>query len=344
MTDARRRETGTDPADCGPAKKPLAIVLGVTADYAFAAAVVLLALRRFPPAKAFDVVLFHSGIGESDRARLGSILPCRFEPFRLPEGIAERMHPRVLRILSGMSFARYECFRLLAEYGRVIWLDVDIVIRGDLSGLPGRCRGGIGMARERKPLAANFLSPPDGYDMTAEYHNTGVIVMSDALAGLAGRERLALRGDGAPRGPAPDRRPGGAEPLARRARDRAGRHPPRVQPVPARPVRRRGADRPRDRAPEAVGRLRRPGLERRLRPLAGDGGHAVPEGEDRQGALEPREPVVAKPLAAGGPDGRNRPVPLPARGVPAPGGTRLNARAPRHPAGAGGSGSTPPPA
>jgi lipopolysaccharide biosynthesis glycosyltransferase len=183
MTDARRRETGTDPADCGPAKKPLAIVLGVTADYAFAAAVVLLALRRFPPAKAFDVVLFHSGIGESDRARLGSILPCRFEPFRLPEGIAERMHPRVLRILSGMSFARYECFRLLAEYGRVIWLDVDIVIRGDLSGLPGRCRGGIGMARERKPLAANFLSPPDGYDMTAEYHNTGVIVMSDALPG-----------------------------------------------------------------------------------------------------------------------------------------------------------------
>ncbi len=164
-------------------KKPLAIVLGITSDYAFAAAVVLMGLRRFPPAGAFEVVVFHPGIDAPTRALLDSILPCRFERYRFPGEIARRLPPVMLGHFSEMTYSRYECFDLLWAYSRVIWLDVDIMIHGDTSGLPGRCRGGIGMARERKPLGFNFTGPIDGFDMARDFHNSGVFVLSDELPG-----------------------------------------------------------------------------------------------------------------------------------------------------------------
>ena len=43
-------------------KRPVAVVLGITADMAFAAANVLLGLGRFPPADGYDVVIFHNGV------------------------------------------------------------------------------------------------------------------------------------------------------------------------------------------------------------------------------------------------------------------------------------------
>lgn len=47
-------------------KRPVAVVLGITADMAFAAANVLLGLERFPPADGYDVVIFHH-MAESGR-------------------------------------------------------------------------------------------------------------------------------------------------------------------------------------------------------------------------------------------------------------------------------------
>jgi len=164
-------------------KRQLAVVMGVTPDFAFAASGVLQALRRFPPSSDFDVILFHSGIGEKDCRLLSAILPCRFVSYSLPEVLRERMGEAVLRNFSELTFSRYECFALLEEYERVVWLDVDLLIRGDTSELPGLCRNGIAMALERLPLRFNFHGEIDGVDMERPFFNAGIFVLSRVLPG-----------------------------------------------------------------------------------------------------------------------------------------------------------------
>ena len=166
-----------------PGNRQLAVVMGVTPDFAFAAAAVLQALRRFPPSGDFDVILFHSGIGEKDCRLLSAILPCRFVRYRFPEPLRERIGETVLRNFSELTFSRYECFALLEEYERVVWLDADLLIRGDTSELPDLCLSGIAMALERKPLRINFRGEIDGVDMERPFFNTGIFVLSRVLPG-----------------------------------------------------------------------------------------------------------------------------------------------------------------
>lgn len=166
-----------------PGTRQLAVVMGVTPDYAFAAAGVLRALRRYPPSSDFDVILFHGGISEEDRGLLSAILPCRFLSYSVPDPLRGRIREVVLRKFSELAFSRYECFDLLEEYERVVWLDVDLLIRGDTSELPGLCLNGVAMARERKPLRWNFRGEIDGVDMERPFYNSGIFVLSRALPG-----------------------------------------------------------------------------------------------------------------------------------------------------------------
>jgi len=157
--------------------------MGVTPDFAFAAAAVLRALRRFPPASDFDVILFHSGISEKDCGLLSAILPCRFARYRFPEALRDRIGEAVLRNFSELTFSRYECFDLLEEYERVVWLDADLLIRDDTSELPGLCLNGMAMALERRPLRCNFYGEIDGVDMERPFFNAGIFVLSRTLPG-----------------------------------------------------------------------------------------------------------------------------------------------------------------
>jgi hypothetical protein len=169
----------------GAGKRPLAVVMGITADLAFAAATVLLGLRRFPPCEAFDVILFHGGVPPRDLAALSSIHPCRPVGYRCPEPIVRNIPAGTLRAFSGQVFAKYECFELLRSYSRVVWLDADILIRGDTAEILDRCRDGAAFARESRPLRFNFTCDLDGFDMDRPFCNTGVFALSDRLPGWA---------------------------------------------------------------------------------------------------------------------------------------------------------------
>ena len=90
-----------------------------------------------------------------------------------------------------MVYAKYECFELLNRYSRVIWLDTDILVRGDTAALLERSAIGAAFAREDKPLRFNFSRDIEGFDMDRPFFNAGVFAA-------------------VPAAPAPQDAPGGA--------------------------------------------------------------------------------------------------------------------------------------
>jgi hypothetical protein len=164
-------------------KRALAIVMGITPDLAFAAATVLLGLQRFPPGKAYDVILHHGGVPSRDLALLSSIHPCHFVRYHCPAQIQRTIPADTLRAFSDQAYAKYECFELLGRYARVIWLDADLLIRGDTRQILDRCRAGAAFAREDKPLRFNFRCDIPGFDMDRPFFNTGVFALSDGICG-----------------------------------------------------------------------------------------------------------------------------------------------------------------
>jgi hypothetical protein len=164
-------------------KRSLAVVIGITPDMAFAAANVLLGLNRFPPADDYDVVLHHSGVPARDLELLARLYPCHFVRYRCPESIRKSIPGHALRAFSDLVYAKYECFELLNSYSRVIWLDTDLLIKGDTRGLLDRGLAGAAFAREDKPMRFNFSSDIDGFDMGRPFFNAGVFVISEHVRG-----------------------------------------------------------------------------------------------------------------------------------------------------------------
>lgn len=166
-----------------PGKRPLAFVLGITADMAFAAACVLRGVARFPPSDDFDVLIFHDGLPRADRARLAGLGAREFVRYECPAAIRAGIPADSLRAFSAMVYAKYECFALLERYACVIWLDADVLVRGELRTLLARSATGAAFAREHKPLGFNFSASIAGFDMEAPFFNAGVFGISDSLTG-----------------------------------------------------------------------------------------------------------------------------------------------------------------
>lgn len=161
-------------------KKNLAVLFGVTADYSFALGNVLYGLRQYSPELADDIIVYHDGLSEEEQARLNAILPCRFVVYEPPVELPGHH-------LSKLTFSRVEGFSLLREYRQVLWLDVDLLIRGDLSDILKYGGSGIACCYEPRPLGLLFpdlSQPPDDVgrcDLTKPYFNSGVMLLSDAL-------------------------------------------------------------------------------------------------------------------------------------------------------------------
>lgn len=117
--------------------------MGVTGSHAFAAGAVLAGLKRHDPGFAGDVVLFQDGLSpaqmDSFRRMHGRVT---FLPFgvadlcrRLDLAADEPALQRVLSLISPMAFAKLDMPRLLESHDRLVWLDADILVRGDWSGV-----------------------------------------------------------------------------------------------------------------------------------------------------------------------------------------------------------------
>ena len=159
-------------------KKPLALVIGITGRWAFAAGTVLLGLREHSPRLDYDLIIYHDGLSDKQKQLLRHIRPCVLVEYDTQLIKTDRVY-RVTK----MAFSRYECFSMLGDYEKVAWLDADILIRGDISPMVDGIESGIAMYKyDGIPASVSFSSPVPGYDLSRNCYASGTLTLSDHLA------------------------------------------------------------------------------------------------------------------------------------------------------------------
>ena len=170
-------------------KKEKALVLGATGNITFAVANVLIGIKKHSPELQADFYIYHKDITEIDQHLLNSIIPINFIEYNFPANNTEDLEKFAFKRYSQLAFSRFECFNLLNEYKKVVWLDVDTLIQKDISSLFDLCDNGIGLFQEASSLQECFAEPLNGYDMKAAHYNSGVIVLSDNSANFLSHPR-----------------------------------------------------------------------------------------------------------------------------------------------------------
>jgi len=161
-------------------KKEFAIVLGATGNMAFALANVLIGFKKHNHVLDADIIVFEQGISEKDKNLINSILPCQFFKYKFPAQNSDFTEDCLNRF-THLSFSRYECFRLLDKYKNVLWLDIDILIQGDISGILDYTESGIALIQDGSKVKVNFTQEIPGYDLECKMRNAGVMFVNDKL-------------------------------------------------------------------------------------------------------------------------------------------------------------------
>lgn len=166
-------------------KKRVAIVFGITDNYTFALANVLLGMKKHCNQFWDDIIVYHDGIGEQNQNNINKIFPCQFRKLDL-NMFSKNVNEESLKSYSYLCAARFECFDMLNEYEYVIWHDVDILIQKDFSTLL-KCADDTGFALTCDPrffVEQNFFAGDiAGYDLLKPLYNSGIMVIKDNLLG-----------------------------------------------------------------------------------------------------------------------------------------------------------------
>ena len=166
-------------------KKSCAIVFGITGNYTFALANVLVGMKK--KCKVFwnDIIVYHDGITKDEKENLNRILKCEFIDFN-EKTLQVDKNSEMVKKYSLLAISRFECFDLLKKYEKVIWHDVDILIQKDFSSLLkyGEKSGFSATMTDANFLVeSNFTKLIDGYNMFRPLYNSGILVLSDKLDG-----------------------------------------------------------------------------------------------------------------------------------------------------------------
>jgi len=161
-------------------KKATAIVFGITKELVFALANVILGIKKHSPHLTEEIIVYHDGISQKDMDIINSILPTIFLPYEFPVKDRSEFDPFFFEQFSPMAYSRFECFNLLNNFRKVIWLDVDILIQKDFSSLMQYSQTDIGIL-PGDLLKHNLLEPIEGYDMNRLCYWTGTIIFSDTI-------------------------------------------------------------------------------------------------------------------------------------------------------------------
>jgi lipopolysaccharide biosynthesis glycosyltransferase len=152
-------------------KKDLAIVLGATGNISFALANVIIGLVRHKPATPFDIIVYEQGISEEDKGIINSIYSVNFIEYNTPEKIKE-VNSSALQRFTELSLSIYECFGLLDEYKKIIWLDCDVLIQDKIDNLINQTNNQMWMFLETNKTPNN---------KTIQCYNSGIVVFNDKI-------------------------------------------------------------------------------------------------------------------------------------------------------------------
>lgn len=164
-------------------KKKVAIVFGITDNYTDMLANTLIGLKKHNKKFWDDIIVYHEDVTERHQRQINKILPCEFQK-KSSEDFAEYVPESQLREYSVATFFRFECFRLLNDYEKVIWHDVDVLFQGDQSDLL-KYVDDYSMALVKADnfrVEHNFFHLIPKYDMFKSMYNAGLMVLSDKMA------------------------------------------------------------------------------------------------------------------------------------------------------------------
>jgi len=185
-------------AEYRESKKPCVLVLGITRNHAFAAGCVLQAIRRHSPKFAVDIVVYNDGGLFPNDAEILTELGAMLVTYASPD---YAFLPKTIESFSLLALARFECLRFLRSYETAIWLDVDIAVQRDISGLASF--GPFALSLE-DPLSAlppyppskastNTLAPIPDLDGDADNYNSGILVFQHTLPDPEHLYRLCMQ-------------------------------------------------------------------------------------------------------------------------------------------------------
>ena len=154
-----------------------AVVIGFTRAWTAPAAVVLQALNEVEP-QPFDAVMMVQNVPQAQRDLLNTIRPCQFIDYDI-----DLQNPERFARVSSMAFSRYECWAMLKQYERVLWIDADTLPVGDiLSCFEHVTDTGLGLIPHTgTPIRVSFAKDVPGFDMAHECFNSGYIAMTRAI-------------------------------------------------------------------------------------------------------------------------------------------------------------------
>ncbi|WP_369283528.1 polysaccharide pyruvyl transferase family protein [Oscillibacter sp. GMB15532] len=152
---------------------------------------ILCQLQKTNPGLFDEAIIYYTDpISEQDRKVMISLMLCRFVRYTPPLPAELFQKPR-FSLFSVLMFARYEMFSYLEEFETITWLDTDILIQGDLSGMiEAASKTGAAFIREdpQNKTAENpdrmqtcFTANLPGYDTAQYLYCSGTIVLSQRM-------------------------------------------------------------------------------------------------------------------------------------------------------------------
>lgn len=164
-------------------KKKAAIVFGITENYEFALANVLIGMKKHCDKFWDDIIVFHDDLSIEKQQRLNKILPCQFRKLDFSK-FQSKANSESVKAYSFLSMARFECFSMLADYEYIIWHDVDILIQSDFAELLHSAdKTGFALTYDTNfCMEQNFWQLEKiSYKLLKPLYNSGIMVLKDTL-------------------------------------------------------------------------------------------------------------------------------------------------------------------
>jgi len=159
-------------------KKNMAVTMGASGNMAFAVANVLMGLKKHSPDLANDIIIFQQDMPEKDMQLMQTILPCKFIEYNFKGTMDEEHFGR----FTPVAFSRYECFDMLDEYKKVVWLDIDILIQKDITEMCKDTQTGICFSQGYYPVWTVFKHKFEcEYDLDRNYYDSGTFIIQDTM-------------------------------------------------------------------------------------------------------------------------------------------------------------------
>lgn len=175
--------------------KKNAIFLACNEKFIFTLCTTLLSLKKNSPKilENADILIYYQGFTHEDIAFIRRIVECQFVEYKF--AVATNFEHANFKKFSQLTFARYEVFDLMDIYKKVLYIDVDVMISGELNYIFENYgnKSGIAMCKDTQKgltlITKNFIEPLESYDMTVPCYNAGVTLYCD---NIKNRKKLGM--------------------------------------------------------------------------------------------------------------------------------------------------------